>query len=393
MQVILFGLGFLLFISLILIHEWGHMRAARSAGVKVTEFGLGFPPRAWARKLKSGMIISLNWLPLGGFVRLKGEHATDSRPGSFGAAPLKAKTKIILAGVAMNLIAGMILLTILAATGLPVLINKTSVGQDQFTISRDTKLVKNYVYVRDILPGSPAAQAGLSTRDIIETISIPQQVQGITSAASLRATTSEFAGQTVAITYKHSGKQKITTATLLSEQVVNASLDGANPKGYLGVATADLQVRRSTWSSPIVAVGLTGQLTELTAKGIWHVFTGLGSIFAGGVSGNTQARQHGQTEASSQAGGPVAVAAILWDSGALGFNFVLVVIAIVSLTLALVNVLPIPALDGGRLFIIYLFKILRKPLRPELEDRIHGIGMLVLLALFVLITFVDVKRF
>ena len=393
MQVILFGLGFLLFISLILIHEWGHMRAARRAGVKVTEFGLGFPPRAWARKLKSGMTISLNWLPLGGFVRLKGEHSMDSRPGSFGAAPLKAKTKIILAGVAMNLIAGMVLLTILAATGLPVLINKTSVGQDQFTISRDTKLVKNYVYVRDILPGSPAAQAGLSNRDIIETISIPQRTRGITSAASLRATTSEFAGQTVAIAYKHSGKQKVTTATLLSEQVVNASLDSANPKGYLGVATADLQVRRSSWSSPIVAVGLTGQLTELTAKGIWNIFTGLGSILAGGVSGNTQARQHGQTEASNQAGGPVAVAAILWDSGALGFNFILVVIAIVSLTLALVNVLPIPALDGGRLFIIYLFKMLRKPLRPELEDRIHGTGMLVLLALFVLITIVDVKRF
>lgn len=393
MQALLFVLGFLLFIGLILIHEWGHMRAARRAGVKVIEFGLGFPPRAWARKLKSGMIISLNWLPLGGFVRLKGEHATDNRPGSFGAAPLKAKTKIILAGVAMNLIAGMILLTILAATGLPVLINKASTGQDQFTISRDTKQIKNYVYIQNILPGSPAAQAGLSSRDIIETISTPQRSQAITSAATLRATTSEFAGQTVTITYKHNGQQKLATAPLLSNQAVNSSLNSTNPKGYLGVITADLQVRRSSWSSPIVAVGLTSQLAELTGKGLWHALSGLGSIFAGGITGNTQARQQGQTEASSQVGGPVAVATILWDNGALGVNFVLVIIAIISLTLALVNILPIPALDGGRLLLILIFRLMKKPLKPALEDRIHGTGMLVLLALFVLITIVDVKRF
>ena len=393
MQILLAGLGFLLFIGLVVIHELGHLYAARRGGVKVNEFGLGFPPRAWSRKLKSGMTLSLNWLPLGGFVRLKGEHDMDGRPGSFGAAPLATKVKIMLAGVTMNLIAGLVLLTLLAATGLPVLFNKDSSGQNQFTITRDTKLSSDYVYVEDIQPGSPAATAGLSNRDVIESISTPSQTLHITSSDDLHNTTPSLAGQTVWVTYKHNGAQRAASVKLLTQAQVEASQNTSNPKGYLGVSTTDLQVRRSTWSSPIVAVGLTGQLAELTAVGLWHAVSGLGSTVAGGATGNHQARENGQTEASSQTGGPVAVAAILWDNGALGINFVLVVIAVISLTLALINALPIPALDGGRLFVTLVFKLLKRPLKPETEDRIHGTGMIVLLFLFVLITIADVKRF
>ena len=112
MQILFFVLGFLLFIGLILIHEWGHFIVARRNGVEVEEFGLGLPPRAYSKKLKSGMALSLNWLPLGGFVKLKGEHDSDVRRGSLGAASLVAKSKIMLAGVAMNALAGLLLLTI-----------------------------------------------------------------------------------------------------------------------------------------------------------------------------------------------------------------------------------------------------------------------------------------
>ncbi len=393
MQLVLFGLGFILFIGLILAHEWGHLVAARRAGVKVKEFGLGFPPRATSRKLKSGMVLSLNWLPLGGFVRLKGEHSYDDRPGSFGAARLKSKVKILLAGVAANLAIGLVLLTILAATGLPTIFDKSSAGQDQFNIARDSKLVKTYVYVQDIQPGSPAAQAGLVDQDVIESVATASQTRVVSSTDQLRQATMAFGGQKVMITIKHKNKQEVLRANLLSPAIVKSSLNSNQPKGYLGVVTTDIQVRRSTWSAPIVAVGLTGQLAELTAKGIWHAIQGLGSTVAGGISRNHIARENGQTEASSQTGGPVAVAAILWSSGALGINFVVMVIAVVSLTLALINALPIPALDGGRLFIILLFKLIKRPLKPSTEDRIHGTRMTVLLVLFALITIVDVKRF
>src|SRR3989344_9232153 len=102
MSIFLLILGLVMFVLLVVVHELGHFIIARWGGVKVLEFGIGFPPRAWSKKLKSGLLLSLNWLPLGGFVRLKGENDADMEPGSFGAASLWVKTKIMVAGGAMN---------------------------------------------------------------------------------------------------------------------------------------------------------------------------------------------------------------------------------------------------------------------------------------------------
>src|SRR2546423_669124 len=112
MSVLLLILGLVLFLSLVIIHEFGHFVVARRNKVQVEEFGIGIPPRAWSRRLKSGLLFSLNWLPLGGFVRLKGEHDEDRSPGSFGAASLPAKIKIMLAGVTMNVLTAIVLFTI-----------------------------------------------------------------------------------------------------------------------------------------------------------------------------------------------------------------------------------------------------------------------------------------
>jgi regulator of sigma E protease len=155
MQVFLFIVAILLFIGLVLVHEWGHYIAARRNGVDVEEYGLGFPPRAWGKKLKSGMILSLNWLPLGGFVKLKGEYDSDTRKGSFGAASLWAKSKIMLAGVTMNLLVGLGILTILALTGMPKLLDKDSVGEDQFTVKSDTKVISQQVRAGMVQDNSP----------------------------------------------------------------------------------------------------------------------------------------------------------------------------------------------------------------------------------------------
>src|SRR6266404_1335836 len=130
MQLALFLLALILFIGLVLVHEWGHFIVARRNGVDVEEFGLGFPPRAWSKKLRSGMRLSLNWLPRWGFVKLKGENDSDSRKGSLGAASLWTKSKIMLAGVTMNLLAGLAILTILALVGMPKLLTQDNVGQD-----------------------------------------------------------------------------------------------------------------------------------------------------------------------------------------------------------------------------------------------------------------------
>jgi regulator of sigma E protease len=104
MSLALLILGLILFVSLVVVHEWGHFIAARRGNVDVEEFGIGFPPRAIDKKMKSGFLLSINWLPIGGFVRLKGENDSANEKGSFGAASLKTKSKIMMAGVGMNLL-------------------------------------------------------------------------------------------------------------------------------------------------------------------------------------------------------------------------------------------------------------------------------------------------
>jgi regulator of sigma E protease len=395
MQIALFVLSLLLFISLVLVHEWGHYIVARRNGVKVEEFGLGFPPAAWGKKLKSGMILSLNWLPLGGFVKLKGEFDADTRKGAFGSASLWTKSKIMLAGVTMNLIVGLVLLTVLALVGMPKLLDKDTTGQDQFTVASDTKVVRQEVRVGTIQGNSPASKVGLASKDIIVSVGNGNQTKKTLTGQQLHDATTAFAGQAVSITYKH-GNQTITKETTLrSKAEVDASLKTDNPKGYLGIADPiEIQIQRSTWSAPIVAVGFTKQLIVLTFQGLGHAIGGLGSTIAGGVTGNKAARENGQQAASSQVGGPVAIVAVLWGSGTFGINFILWIIAVLSLTLALMNVLPIPALDGGRLFMILFSRgILRKPLSRMAEERITATGMALLLTLVALITIVDVKRF
>lgn len=394
MQILVFLMGLLLFISLILVHEWGHFIMARRNGVDVEEFGLGFPPRIKGKKLRSGMILSLNWLPLGGFVKMKGEHDSDERKGSLGAASLGAKTKIMLAGVFMNLVAGLVLLTILAWIGMPKLITQESVGQDQFTVAGDTKVIKRSVLVGPVIPDSPAQHIGLRSSDRLESISGGGQTRHIHTVQQLQDATTAFAGQKVTVTYERNGSLESAQTTLLSKAVVAASQKTDNPKGYLGVIPNNIQIQRSTWSAPVVALGLAKQITVLTFEGLGHALGGLGSAIAGLVTSNHQARENGQATASSQVGGPVAIGVALWDSGSLGFNFMLLLIALISLTLAIMNVLPIPALDGGRLVMMLVSRgIFRRPLSRPTEERIVGASFLVILGLVALITIVDVRRF
>jgi regulator of sigma E protease len=153
--VILLIVGLLLFVSLVVIHEFGHFIAARRGGVGIEEFGIFFPPRLFHRKTKAGWVFSVNLLPLGGYVKLQGEHDNDTEPGSYGAASLAVKSKINAAGVVMNLITAFVLLTILALIGLPKLV------PNQFTVTSDTKVSKMETLIGQVEAGSPAAKAGL----------------------------------------------------------------------------------------------------------------------------------------------------------------------------------------------------------------------------------------
>lgn len=374
MGILLLILGLILFVGLVVIHEFGHFIAARRNGVEVEEFGIGFPPQIWKKKLKNKTLFTINLLPLGGFVKLKGEHDADTEPGSYGAAPLWAKTKIIVAGVVMNLIVAWLLLTFVSLIGMPKLFD------NQFTIASDTKITQQKVLVAYVEPGSPADKAGIKARDQIISITDQQNnMYTVESTEKLPEITGRLASQPVTVDYSRKGNKNSATLSLRTADEVNASKDSDDPKGYLGISPTEYQLRRSTWSAPVVAAGTSAQFTALTYKGL---ATAIGGLF----KGDTQT-------ASSQVSGPIGVVVILKDGSLLGVQFMLMIIAVISLTLAIMNILPIPALDGGRLFVTLIFRALKKPLNARTEELIHGSGFLILMGLFVLVTIVDVKRF
>lgn len=373
MSVLLIAIGLILFVGLVVVHEWGHYLAAKRNGIEVEEFGVGFPPRAMVLTKRDGTTFTLNWLPLGGFVKLKGEHDADTEKGSFGAASLAAKVKVMMAGVGMNLFTAFALFTILAAVGMPKILD------NQFTIASDTDVVKQQVLVGAVEDGSPAQTAGLKQRDQIISIGLPNQAAiAVNKQESLPDVTKQFAGQTVAVTVVQDGQTVTKTAQLRSTQEVEDSKKANQPKGYLGVSPTEYSLQRSTWSAPVVAAGLIVQLTKAT-------FQGLGSAIASLFQGDTAA-------ASAQVAGPVGIFVLIKDGSLLGYQFILLIVAVISLTLAIMNILPIPALDGGRMATILISRAIKKPLTPQQEEWINGVGFMFLMALFVLITIVDVKR-
>ena len=380
--------GIILFVGLVVAHEFGHFIVARRNGVEVEEFGIFFPPRLYERKTKGGWVFSINAIPLGGFVKLKGEHDSDTEPGSFGAASTWVKTKIMTAGVAMNLLVALLMFMVITLIGMPKLID------NQFTVKSDTQLISQKLFIGHVEPGSPAGKAGLKPLDELTDLRRPgYSPVALVNSSKLPSVTKQFAGQTVDVFYVRDGYHQQARLTLLDAKTVAASRQTDNPKGYLGIIPQDYSLRRSTWSAPIVAMGFSAQVTGLTLQGLGHALQGLGGLIAGAVTGNTAARQHGQADASSQVSGPVGIFFILKNGSLLGVQFMLFIIAIISLTLAIMNILPIPALDGGRLWMLLISRALKRPLSPRAEELINLSGFAILIVLILLITIVDVKRF
>ncbi len=362
MSIVLLIIGLLLFVGLVVVHEFGHFIVARRNGVTVEEFGVGFPPRAWSRKTKKGFLFSLNWLPIGGFVKLKGENDAATAPGSFGAANFLVKTKILLAGVGMNLLAAFVIFTILAWVGMPQLID------NQFKIASDTHVAHSEVLVGYVEPGSPAAKAGLQARDRLLSIAGTQ----LETAQQLPTATKAHRGQKVVMQYSRNGQTFTTNVSLRTP---------AQAKGgaYLGVSPAEFTLTRATWSAPVQALGLIKQFTVVTFEGL---ATALNALFHGDGA-----------KASEQVSGPVGIVVVLHDGSLLGYQFVLLIVGLISLSLAIMNVLPIPALDGGRFYVLLLSRIFGKRLSKDMEERIVGTSFVFLLLLIVLITVIDVRRF
>jgi regulator of sigma E protease len=376
-------IGVIVLTILVVAHELGHALVAKRHGVQVEEFGVGFPPRAWGKKLKKSILgkdvlYSINWLPLGGFVKLQGEHDAANKPGDYGAATFWQKTQILLAGVMANWIVAAILLTILALVGMPRVLD------NQFYVSSDIQRLDQPVELVSVADNLPAAKAGLKVGDQIlrfagSSVSDPQTLSNLAK---------QYQGKTVEVIYSRQSVERTTKVTLRDNNP-----DG---KGYLGVGPSQQERLKSTWSAPIVGVGTTLQMS-------WVTLQGLGSVLWNGVSGlvmklvpqqsiQVQANERLASVGDSVAG-PVGIFGVLFPAAEkAGPLHVILLAAIISLTLAVMNILPIPALDGGRWFVTVLFRAMKKPLSEVLEERIHSIGFTVLMVLVILVTVADIGK-
>jgi regulator of sigma E protease len=377
---LVFGIiiGLLTLVILVVVHELGHAMVAKRNGVVVEEFGIGFPPKAWAKKLKNGVLFSVNWLPLGGFVKLQGEHDEADQKGDYGAASFWVKTKILLAGVSINWLVAAGLLTILAWTGLP------KVLPDQFSIPGDTTITKQPVQVATVTKDSPAEKAGLKVGDKIvrfagEPVPTPQ---------TLIEQTKQSKGKNVEIIYTRGGVEKTTSATLRG--------DNDKKQGYLGVGPDQKQKIQASWSAPIVGVVTAGQFTLVTLQGLGELVVNLVSGLVLQLSPDSTTRDYAKTNldaAGNSVAGPIGILGVIFPAAEqAGLGQLLFLTALISLTLAVMNVLPIPALDGGRWFVTALYRVLKKPLTKEREEKIQGTGFMVLMALVVIVTIADVGK-
>lgn len=368
--------GLVVLVFLVVIHELGHAIAAKRNGVVVEEFGIGFPPKAWGKKLKNGVLFTLNWLPLGGFVKLKGEHDAARRKGDYGAATFWQKTKILFAGVLVNWVAAVILLTILAWVGLPKII------PNQFSIASDTQTQHTPVQLITLSDNYPAKNAGLQGGDKILSVG----GSAVPTTKDFIEATQAHRGERVTVEYERNGERHVTTVALRDADTA-----------VFGSTLGQQERIQTTWSAPIVGVVTTFQYTWATLQGLGDLVVNFFGGLIGQLNFNEQARQ-AATEQLHKAGegvaGPVGILGVIFPAASEGGPAqLLLLVAIISLTLAVMNALPIPALDGGRWFVTALFKLFKKPLRKDVEERIHGTGFLILMLLVIVITVADVTKF
>lgn len=348
---------FLILIFLVLVHELGHFFAARKLGIGVEEFGIGFPPRI-ASWVKNGMTWSINLIPLGGFVKIKGEDNGEPKdPDSFSSRPAWQRLIVLVSGVSMNVLAGWLILIILFATGAPM-----AISQD----IKEEYIKERSIYIEEVLAESPAYFSGIEPGDkILEANGTPieniEQFQEITSSRHDEETE---------IIYERKGSKNSTLITpkIMEEIQTDRAIIGIS---LIEAGVVRFPLHKAFWQGTLASVNY-----------LKRIGSAFGSIFTSLFRGK-----------GVELGGPVAIAVETDNAVKLGFPYILVFTAILSFNLAIINIFPFPALDGGRIVFIIVEKIRGKPSKAEVEAWLHQIGFGLLILLIIFVTYKDFMRF
>ena len=346
----------IIFISaLILVHEWGHFYSARRLGVKVEEFGFGFPPRLFS-VMKNGVRYSFNALPFGGFVKIFGEHGEgEGHSDSFVSRSAWHRFMILSAGVFMNFFLAWVLFSIASGIGVPI-----AAGEDAGAIP---------VSVLGVLPDSPAEQAGIKLGDQIIEVRGPDVSLRIEDEEDVRTFADAYRGEEVRLMVRRQG----------DVHEIGVTPRGVSPagEGPLGVILGRLMIERTPWYlAPVAGLESLAYSTAAIVMGLFDLVTTLVS----------------QGRPPAGVTGPIGIIRFAGDSQALGIAYFLQFVGVLSVNLAVLNFLPIPALDGGRIFFLLLEKIKGSPVSMRVEQAAHAAGFVILVLLMLIITYKDLAH-
>ncbi|HHX58804.1 MAG TPA: RIP metalloprotease RseP [Candidatus Moranbacteria bacterium] len=383
-------LTFIVFLAvlsvLVLVHELGHFLVARKSGVWCDEFGFGFPPRVIGiYKNKSGKwkiiwggkevtseekdpedtIYSINLIPLGGFVKIHGEDGQDKlNKHSFASQPIYKRFMILAAGVTMNFLLAVVLFTFAFWMGLPEVIDSSNGGEFEETA----------IQISAINPKSPAQEAKLQLGDEVISVAnsagiIAQEIQNI---EQLQEIIKENKGNELILGIIHPGERQV------SEVKVTPRIETPEGEGPLGVGLVEVAfVKHGFFESLKMGIQATIGMVIAIFIFLWDLLKGL---FIGQSVGQEVA-------------GPVGIAVMTGQVARMGLAFILQFAAMLSVNLAVINFLPLPALDGGRVIFLLIEKIKGKPVDQKIEGIVHGIGFMLLMLLMLLVTVKDFSNF
>ena len=361
MSILLF---FLVLFVLILVHEWGHFIVAKKTGMRVDEFGIGFPPKLFGIK-KGETEYTFNALPIGGFVRILGENGSAEEALSeadqkrtFSARPKWAQALVLVAGVTMNILFAWLLFSVTYMVGVPTAVDET-------TATEAAEL-----YVATVVPDSPAES--IPAGSIVTTMAGGDVVLDNPTAAEFSKLIQSVAPESVTVTYAYGGDSQ--TIQLTPEQNVIPD----DPERYaVGASLAMVE----TIKQPVHTALYNGLIT--TWEGLIAITVGLFSLLGQTFTGDAD---------FSQVAGPVGIVGLVGDAAAFGVTALLTFTAIISLNLAVINLLPFPALDGGRLVFVAIETVTGKPIPPTWAGRMNLIGFALLMLLMLAVTYNDIIK-
>ncbi|MDX9892957.1 MAG: RIP metalloprotease RseP [Patescibacteria group bacterium] len=358
---------------IVLVHELGHFFAARRGGIKVDEFGLGIPPRIFGffknsegrwqmvgmkAKEASSTIWSLNWIPLGGFVKIKGEEGQNSQDeDSFAHKSVGRRIWVVSAGVTMNIILAVILLTVGLIIGSPQIIDEN--------IPTVARISNQEFRIIEVLADSPAQQAGLAVADTVLSI----DGQTFKQIFELQDYVNSRADQSTVLEIKRDEET-------LNIEVTPRLLAETNDID-LGIGLVQTGLVSFPWYvAPFYGVGETVKMAGAVAVGFYLMLENL--IVNQQLIGEVY--------------GPVGIASLVGDAARLGILYLIQLTAALSVIIAVINFLPFPALDGGRVFFLIIEGIRKKPVNQKLEATMHNIGFALLMLLVLIVTYHDIVR-